>query len=85
MLRTLALERAAGEELAALLGKPLDPAERDKALAIVRANEGSRAPSATAHGTSTAAEAACADLPASAATDALPRRPRIPAVSTPRS
>ena len=40
VLRTLALDRTAGEELAALLGKPLDIAERDKALAIVRANEG---------------------------------------------
>ena len=40
VLRTLALGRSVGDELASLLGRPLDVAERDKALAIVRANEG---------------------------------------------
>jgi heptaprenyl diphosphate synthase len=38
VIRTLATGGAAGEELADLLGKPLDHAEREKALAIVRSN-----------------------------------------------
>jgi heptaprenyl diphosphate synthase len=75
VLRTLTLDRAAGDELAGLLGKPLDPAERDKALAIVRANEGVESAIGTAQGYVTAAEAACDDLPASAATDALRAAP----------
>jgi heptaprenyl diphosphate synthase len=75
VLRTLALDRAAGDELAGLLGKPLDAAERDKALAIVRANEGVESAIVTARQYVAAAEAACADLPMSAATDALRAAP----------
>ena len=48
VLRTLQLGHGVGEELRSLLGKPLDLAERDKALAIVRANEGVE--SAVVHG-----------------------------------
>jgi geranylgeranyl pyrophosphate synthase len=75
VLRTLALDRAARDELAALLGKPLDAAERDKALAIVRANEGVESAIGAAHRYVTDAEAACADLPPSPATDALRAAP----------
>ena len=52
-----------GEELASLLGRPLDVAERDKALAIVRANEGVESAAGTARQYVTAAEEACDDLP----------------------
>jgi len=75
VLRTLALDRAAGDELAALLGRPLDAAERDKALAIVRANEGVESAIGAAHRYVTDAEAACGDLPPSLATDALRTAP----------
>ena len=74
VLRTLALDRTAGEELGSLLGGPLDVAERDKALAIVRANEGVESAIVSARQYVDAAEAACADLPSSPATEALPRR-----------
>jgi heptaprenyl diphosphate synthase len=40
VLRTLSAGDAAADELADLLGKPLDVAERDKALAIVRSGPG---------------------------------------------
>ena len=60
---------------ASLLGKPLDLAERDKALAIVRANEGVESAVATARRYVDAAEAACDDLPPGAATDALRAAP----------
>ena len=75
VLRTLALERAAGAELASLLGQPLDAAERDKALAIVRANEGVASAAATARTYVTAAEEACTALPVSPAADALRAAP----------
>ena len=75
VLRTLALDRAARDELAALLGRPLDAAERDKALAIVRANEGVESAIGAAQRYVTDAEAACADLPPSPATDALRAAP----------
>jgi heptaprenyl diphosphate synthase len=71
VLRTLALDRSNGDELAALLGKPLEAAERDKALAIVRANEGVESAIVTARQYVADAEAACAELPNSAATEAL--------------
>ena len=75
VLRTLALDRANGDELAALLGKPLVAAERDKALAIVRANEGVESAIVTARQYVADAEAACADLPDTAATEALRAAP----------
>ena len=71
VLRTLALGRSAGDELASLLGQPLEMAERDKALAIVRANEGVESAAATARQYVMAAESACSDLPDGPATDAL--------------
>ena len=75
VLRTLQLGHGVGEELRSLLGKPLDLAERDKALAIVRANEGVESAVATARRYVDAAEAACDDLPPGAATDALRAAP----------
>jgi geranylgeranyl pyrophosphate synthase len=75
VLRTLALDRTAGEELGALLGRPLDAAERDKALAIVRAHEGVESSIVSARQYVDAAEAACVDLPSSPATEALRAAP----------
>ena len=85
VLRTLAVENSAGEELASLLGRPLDVAERDKALAIVRANEGVESAAATARQYVAAAEEACADLPPGAATDALRAAPAALLESAPSS
>ncbi len=71
VLRTLQAGGVAAVELLALLGKPLDQAERDKALSIVRSNDGAVAAMQTAHEWVARAEAACELLPPSAATDAL--------------
>ena len=71
VLRTLAMGGGVGEELASLLGRPLDTAERDKALAIVRANEGVESAAATARQYVAAAEEACDGLPPGPPTDAL--------------
>ena len=71
VLRTIAAGRTPADELRSLLGRPLEPAERDKALAIVRANEGVESAAATARRYVGAAEEICADLPPSPATDAL--------------
>lgn len=75
VLRTLDLDHGVGDELRSLLGKPLDASERDKALAIVRANEGVESAQATARQYVAAAEAATDRLPASEATDALRAAP----------
>ena len=55
----------------ALLGKPLDVAERDKALAVVRTNEGVESAATTARRYVLEAEAACDDLPPGPTTGAL--------------
>ena len=75
VLRTLAMEGGVGEELASLLGRPLDIAERDKALAIVRANEGVESAVRDGPPYVAAAEDVCDDLPPGAATDALRSAP----------
>jgi geranylgeranyl pyrophosphate synthase len=75
VLRTLAMDRGVGDELGALLGKPLDAAERDKALAIVRANVGIESAATTARRYVATAEEACGDLPPGAATEALRAAP----------
>jgi heptaprenyl diphosphate synthase len=75
VLRTLVTAGAAGDELRDLLGKPLDAAEREKALAIVRSNGGVASAIAAAAAYVQAAEAACAELPPGAATDALRAAP----------
>jgi heptaprenyl diphosphate synthase len=71
VLRTLAMDHGVGAELAALLGRPLEVAARDKALAVVRANEGVQSAATTARRYVAEAEAACDDLPPGLATDAL--------------
>jgi heptaprenyl diphosphate synthase len=71
VLRTLQAGGVAAVELLALLGKPLDQAERDKALSIVRSNDGPAAAMLTAQEWVARAEASCELLPPSAATDAL--------------
>ena len=80
VLRTLAMGGGVGDELASLLGRPLDIAERDKALAIVRANEGVESAAATARQYVAAAEEACDDLPPVAGD----RRPARRVVRAPR-
>ncbi len=47
--RTLSNGRSSGDELRDILGKPLDPVERDKALAIVRSDDGIESAITTAH------------------------------------
>ena len=75
VLRTLQAGGVAAVELLALLGKPLDLAERDKALSIVRSNGGVEAAKRAAHEWVARAEAACDLMPASAATDVLRTAP----------
>jgi heptaprenyl diphosphate synthase len=76
VLLTLAADTAESRELYDLLGSPLTAKERTKALKIVRNGSGLSAALETARSYAAIAEAACASLPASAATDALRRAPR---------
>ena len=62
VLRTLASGRSSSDELRDLLGKPLDPAERDKALGIVRTDGGIESAIVTAGDYVDAATAACDQL-----------------------
>ena len=75
VLRTLALGRSVSEELGDLLGRPLGVVERDKALAIIRSNEGVESAVATAKQYVGAAEAVCDRFPDGAATEALRAAP----------
>jgi heptaprenyl diphosphate synthase len=75
VLRTLQAGGVAAVELAALLGKPLDHVEREKALGIVRANGGVDTSMLVAREWVARAEAACELLPASVATDVLHAAP----------
>ncbi len=75
VIRTLALETPAAAELAAVLGSPLDGAERDQALAIVRSSAGISSAISTAREFVARAEAACDDIPDSSATSALRAAP----------
>ena len=75
VLRTLQAGGVAAAELLALFGKPLDIAERDKALAIVRSNGGVASAMKSAEKWAAAAKAACRALPASPATDVLLHTP----------
>jgi heptaprenyl diphosphate synthase len=75
VLRTLASPGPAADELRDLLGKPIDHVERDKALAIVRSNDGVESAVAAARQYVAAAESACADLPDSRATAAMAAAP----------
>lgn len=71
VLHTLAAGGPAAAELTAILGKPLDGAEREKVLDIVRSNGGVASAIETAKTFVVRAEESCATLPASIATDAL--------------
>jgi heptaprenyl diphosphate synthase len=73
VLHTLASGGVPARELAELLGKPLDLAEKDKALSIVRTNGGVDAAITVAEGYVREAEEACDELPNSAATQVLRR------------
>ena len=75
VLHTLASGGVPARELADLLGKPLSLVEKDKALSIVRSSGGIDAAIALAQTYVDAAEAACAQLPNSAATMALRATP----------
>jgi len=71
VLRTLQGGGIAAASLLDVLGRPLEPSEREKALEIVRANGGVASAVATARAWAETAVDACEALPPSAATDAL--------------
>ena len=71
VILTLAAGGTAADELGDLLGKPLDGAELDKALAIVRSNGGVAQAIAVAQGYVEQAERALDPLPPSPARDVL--------------
>ena len=75
VLLTLAEGGVAADELRELLGKPLSAVERDKALSIVRSNNGVQAAIDTARNYVQLAEAECNRMPQGAATDALRAAP----------
>jgi heptaprenyl diphosphate synthase len=75
VMRTLQAGGVPAMELLALLGKPLDTAEREKALGIVRQNGGIESAFSTAQDWADHAVAACDALPMSPATDALRAAP----------
>ncbi|MEO5724781.1 MAG: polyprenyl synthetase family protein [Ilumatobacteraceae bacterium] len=75
VLRTLQVGGVAAAELLALLGKPLDVAERDKAIGIVRAHGGVASARATADEWVAKAVDCCALLPSSPATATLREAP----------
>jgi heptaprenyl diphosphate synthase len=75
VLRTLETPSAASAELRSLLGRPLDGADHELALAIVRSNHGIASAIATAQEYVWLAEKSCDRLPASVATDALRAAP----------
>ena len=71
VLRTLQSGGIAAASLLDLLGRPLEPSEREKALEIVRAHGGVESALGTALEWADRAVEACASLPPTAATDAL--------------
>jgi heptaprenyl diphosphate synthase len=75
VLRTLQRGGIAAASLLDLLGRPLEPSEREKALEIVRAHGGIESAAGTAREWVVAAETACDRLPSSAATEALRASP----------
>jgi len=77
VLRTLATQSVAAVELAELLGSPLDDAQKNKALQIVRSNEGVASAMVTAREYVQRAEDACAAFPESPATEALRSASRV--------
>ena len=75
VLRTLQSGGIAAASLLDLLGKPLEPSEREKALEIVRAHGGVESALVTAREWAARAVAACEPLPPSLATDAMRAAP----------
>jgi heptaprenyl diphosphate synthase len=73
--RTLANGRSSGDELGDILGKPLEPNERDKALAIVRSDDGIQSTLATGVEFAERARRALESLDDSPATEALRAAP----------
>jgi len=76
VLHTLATAGVAADELGDLLGGPLDPVVRDKALSIVRSGSGIPAALDAAQTYVAAARTACAALPAGAVRDAMLAAPQ---------
>jgi len=75
VLRIFAAGGPSADELTDLLGRPLTPAERDKALAIVRASDGIAQAVAVGHDYAARAAAAVSALPDNEATAALRSAP----------
>lgn len=75
VVRTLALGNTAASELRDLLGGPLDAAQQDKALSIVRSNDGVTSARDTAREYVDRAVAACAGFPDTPATASLVAAP----------
>ena len=75
VLRTIALGTPEAEQLASLLGEPLDADQQQQALAIVRSNDGVGSAVDTAREYAERAVAACAAFPESEATAALVAAP----------
>ena len=75
VLRTIESGGTSADELRDLLGSPLDAAERDKALAIVRSGEGIQSAVATARTFVAEAGSACDELGDSPMVDALRAAP----------
>lgn len=75
VLRTLASGSPSADELRDLLGRPLAPEERDKAIAIVRSSEGVESAMVTAERYVDEAERWCDRFPVSEATDVLRAAP----------
>jgi heptaprenyl diphosphate synthase len=84
VIRTLAAGGPAAGELRDLLGRPLDQAECEKALAIVRSGAGVGEAVTVGARYVAEAEAACAGLPAGPATDALREAPATLLAAVPR-
>lgn len=76
VLHTMSKPGVAADELGDLLGAPLDPVVRDKALSIVRTGPGIEFAIDAAGAYVRAAEQACALLPPGAPRDALAAAPR---------
>jgi len=76
VLNTLAAGGVQAEELGDLLGSPLDPVTRDKALSIVRGGPGVESAIRSAGLYVTAATDACTLMPPSAATEVLLAAPQ---------
>jgi heptaprenyl diphosphate synthase len=75
VLRTLGLGTDASAALAGLLGSPLDAAQQEQALSLVRSNDGLQSAIETAQEYVVRAVAACDDFPDSPATEALRAAP----------